>query len=63
MTRTLKDVGMIVGEELDTMGAVFSDVAWDIQPDRMFATFTCDGKLYLLGVTECPDDVKKELGL
>jgi hypothetical protein len=28
----------------------------------MFGTFTCDGKLYMLTVQECPDDVREELG-
>lgn len=61
-TRTLKDVGHIVGEELDGMKAVFTDICWEVETDSMRATFDCDGELYLLKVTKCPDDVRRELG-
>lgn len=63
MNRGLKDVGHIVGAELDTMGAEFSDICWEVNREKMFGTFTCDGKLYLMTVTECPDEVREELGL
>jgi len=62
VSRTLKDVGHIVGAELDTMTAEFSDICWEVAPEQMFGTFTCDGKLYMLTVQECPDDVREELG-
>jgi hypothetical protein len=60
--RTLKDVGHILGAEIDTMTQVFTDICWEVETDSMRATFDCDGELYLLKVTKCPDDVKRELG-
>lgn len=62
MTRGLKDVGHIVGAELDTMTAEFSDICWEVTREQMFGTFSCDGKLYLLTVKECPEEVREELG-
>lgn len=61
-TRTLKDVANLVSEKLDTMTDTFSDICCELERKRMFGTFACDGELYLITLTECPDDVRAELG-
>lgn len=63
MTRTLKDVGMIVGEELDTMSNVFDSIAWEADSRGMVGTFTCDGELYEIRVGKCSPELREELGL
>jgi hypothetical protein len=62
MTRTLQDVGRIVGAELDSMTAEFRDICWEVERKRMFGTFDCDGELYMVQVTECPDEIREQLG-
>lgn len=61
-TRTVKDVGIIVGEELDTMTSVFRDIAWEADSRGMVGTFTCDGNLYEIRVGKCSPELRKELG-
>ena len=61
-TRTLKDVGHIVGEELDGMKAVFTDICWEVDSRGMVGTFTCDGELYEIRVGTCSPELREELG-
>lgn len=61
--RTLKDVGIIIGEELDTMTAEFSDICWQADSRGMVGTFTCDGELYEIRMSKCSPELREELGL
>ena len=63
MTRSVKDVGLIVGEELDTMTSVFASICWEADSRGMVGTFTCDGELYEIRVGKCSPELREELGL
>jgi hypothetical protein len=63
VTRSVKDVGHIVGAELDTMGAEFGDICWESNSRGMVGTFTCDGELYEIRVGKCSPELREELGL
>jgi hypothetical protein len=61
--RSVKDVGHIVGEELDTMTTEFGDICWESDSRGMVGTFTCDGELYEIRVGKCSPELREELGL
>jgi hypothetical protein len=61
--RSVKDVGHIVGEELDTMTTEFGDIFWESDSRGMVGTFTCDGELYEIRVGKCSPELREELGL
>jgi hypothetical protein len=63
VTRSVKDVGHIVGEELDTMATEFRDICWEADSRGMVGTFTCDGELYEIRVGKCSPELREELGL
>lgn len=61
--RGMNDVGHIIGEELDTMTAVFADICWEADSRGMVGTFTCDGDLYEIRVGKCSPELREELGI
>lgn len=61
--RGMKDVGIIIGEELDTMKHVFAEIAWMADSESMIGTFECDGVCYTIECYPTPDSQKEALGI